>query len=95
MTRSKIVTNHELPPIPDRRFDWSARRDDSEPDDDGHMMQGWGETEQEAIADLLQQEEEEADALEYEELERRAEAGDGEADSALRSIWGEDDGSRP
>jgi hypothetical protein len=95
MTRSKIVTNYEFPPIPPRDHDWSARRDDSEPDDDGHMMQGWGPTEQEAVADLLRQEEEEADALEYEELERRANAGDREADAALRTLRGEHDWNQP
>lgn len=56
-----IVTSHVYPPIPDRSFDWNARRDNSEPDDDGHMEQGWGHTEAEAIADLLRLEAELAD----------------------------------
>lgn len=43
-----IRTQHIYPPIPDRRFDWSAVTDDYEP---GQPI-GYGRTEQEAIADL-------------------------------------------
>jgi len=51
----KIRTECVCPPIPLRGFDWSAVDDDTyEP---GEPM-GWGETEQEAIADLLEQLEE-------------------------------------
>lgn len=47
-----IRTWNEYPPIPDRRFDWGAVDDDTyEP---GYPI-GWGKTEQEAIADLLEQ----------------------------------------
>lgn len=53
-----IITNHVYPPIPDRRFDWSAVRDGYEP---GNPI-GWGRTEKEAIADLLQQEDERDEA---------------------------------
>jgi hypothetical protein len=48
-----IVTSHDRPPIPDRRFDWCAYRDGRE--EDGPY--GWGRTEAEAIADLLANEE--------------------------------------
>jgi hypothetical protein len=49
----KIVTHFWAKPIPPRNFDWCAYRDNDEPDDDGHMMQGWGRTEQDAIDDLV------------------------------------------
>ena len=51
----KIVTSYVFPPIPDRRFDWSAWRDGDEPNDDGQMTIGYGATEEEAIADLKEQ----------------------------------------
>jgi hypothetical protein len=47
----KIITTHVYPPIPDRRFDWSAVTEDYEP---GQPI-GWGTTEQEAVADLYDQ----------------------------------------
>lgn len=47
-----IRTTSHYPPIPDRGYDWSAVRDDYEP---GHAM-GTGESELEAILDLLEQE---------------------------------------
>lgn len=49
----KIVTDHVYPPIPDRRWDWSAVTDeyDGAPDA-GWQPHGWGRTEAEAIADL-------------------------------------------
>ncbi len=50
----KIVTHHVYPPIPDRRFDWCATFDGDEPNDGGGMAQGYGYTEAEAIADLLE-----------------------------------------
>jgi len=49
----KIVTHYWPPPIPPCEFDWCAWRDNDEPDDDGHMLQGWGRTEQAAIDDLI------------------------------------------
>ena len=47
----KIITNFEYPPIPIRSFDWSAVTDNYE----GGDYIGWGVTEQEAIADLINQ----------------------------------------
>lgn len=43
-----IKTNHDFPPIPDRRFDWSAWEDGEEE----RGIIGRGPTEAEAIADL-------------------------------------------
>lgn len=51
----KIRTDYIYPPIPDRRFDWQAYRDDDEPNDNGSMVCGHGRSEQEAIDDLLDQ----------------------------------------
>lgn len=56
----KIYTNHDYPPIPVRSMDWSAVTDDYEAESDS---EGWwsthpvghGATEQEAIADLIEQ----------------------------------------
>lgn len=48
MVRTSIV----YPPIPNRRFDWQAVYDDDEPNDNGPT--GHGETEQEAIKDLIE-----------------------------------------
>lgn len=45
---NKIITSFDYPPIPDRRFDFSATRDSY---DDGDLI-GYGKTEQEAIDDL-------------------------------------------
>ena len=53
----KIITDHIYPPIPDRRWDWSAVTEDYEP---GHP-QGFGKTESEAIGDLLDQLQDEFD----------------------------------
>jgi hypothetical protein len=47
----KIVTTYIYPPIPDRSFDWQAASSDY---DEGWPI-GHGKTEQEAIADLLEQ----------------------------------------
>lgn len=53
----KIVTTYDPKPIPDRRFDWSAI-DDSTYDgaeDSGTRNQiGYGKTEAEAVADLME-----------------------------------------
>jgi hypothetical protein len=51
---SKIVTQHEFPPIPSRSHDWSAYRDGTEPDG----LVGWGPTEKAAVLDLFEREEE-------------------------------------
>jgi hypothetical protein len=55
MNRTKrIITENVYPPIPDRRWDWSAVRDGYEPGD----PIGRGPTENAAIRDLLDQEDE-------------------------------------
>lgn len=59
----KIHTTFECPPIPVRDMDWSAVTDDYDVDcdQDGYFSNsphGRGATEQEAIADLLEQLEE-------------------------------------
>ena len=50
---TKIRTDFVYPPIPDRRFDWCAYRDDDEPNDNGNMMQGNGASEAEPPLDSL------------------------------------------
>lgn len=57
----KIKTHYDPPPIPVRTFDWSAYDDDTYSGDEGQPL-GRGRTEEEAIADLLQQIEGETDA---------------------------------
>ena len=47
----RVITNHDFPPIPDRRFDWSATGDGYEPGD----AIGRGPTELAAIEDLAYQ----------------------------------------
>lgn len=54
----RIVTDHVCPPIPVRDMDWSAIDADTY-DGEGCPI-GRGATEQEAIADLLEQLEEQA-----------------------------------
>lgn len=54
----KIITEHVYPPIPERGFDWSAVRDGYDGAPDSHCLVGRGPTEQAAIDDLLQQEQE-------------------------------------
>jgi len=49
----KIITRFVHPPIPIRRYDWEAYREDY---DEGDLI-GTGETEQQAIDDLIMQEE--------------------------------------
>lgn len=56
MFNHRIITEHVYPPIPDRRFDWSAVTDGYE----GGDPIGYGRTEAEAIADLREQLEETA-----------------------------------
>jgi hypothetical protein len=56
-----IRTEYVYPPIPDRRWDWSAVDDDTyDGAEDSHCPIGRGATEDEAIADLLEQIEERA-----------------------------------
>lgn len=56
MSDAKIVTDFVYPPIPDRRFDWSAIDDHTyDGAEDSHCPIGHGATEQEAIDDLLDQ----------------------------------------
>lgn len=52
--KGDIHTSYLYPPIPDRQFDWCAVRDGYEPG----APQGFGETEREAINDLLDLEDE-------------------------------------
>lgn len=58
----KIHTSFDYPPIPVRNMDWSAVTDDYDgAEDSGNRSQiGRGATEQEAIADLIEQIEERA-----------------------------------
>lgn len=49
-TEAKIITDYDPKPIPDRRWDWVAAREGC---DDGDWV-GYGRTEAEAIADLLE-----------------------------------------
>jgi hypothetical protein len=49
---SRIIAKYDPPPIPDRRFDWYAVTD--EYDGPGSPI-GHGRTEEEAVADLRQQ----------------------------------------
>lgn len=50
----KIETDFVYPPIPDRRFDWSAVTEDADGAPDASCPIGHGRTEAEAVADLLQ-----------------------------------------
>ena len=61
------MTEFVNPPIPIRDCDWAATYDGDEPDDNGHMLIGRGRTEAEAIQNLKDQDEDEADQ-ENEEL---------------------------
>lgn len=51
--RGKVIISFIYPPIPWRHMDWCAYFDGDEPDDDGHMLCGYGETKAEALEDLL------------------------------------------
>ena len=54
----KIRTSYIYPPIPDRRFDWSAVDDetyDGAPDAGRCRVIGYGKTEEEAVEDLMEQ----------------------------------------
>jgi hypothetical protein len=56
-----IVTKYDPPPIPTRKYDWTATFEDYDADYDGYMCAyygdpiGEGATEQEAIDNLLDQ----------------------------------------
>lgn len=54
MTTHKIIATFIYPPIPIRTCDWQASYDSDEPDDDGRMVTGHGATEEEAVADLIE-----------------------------------------
>jgi len=58
--RNPVVTQCNPKPIPERHWDWEARRRDFDPDP-GFGLTGYGGTEQAAIDDLLQQESEQDD----------------------------------
>lgn len=49
----RILTNNIYPPIPIRSCDWQAVYAGDEPNDGRAMASGWGETETEAIIDLI------------------------------------------
>ena len=54
ITRHGVVhTEHDLPPIPKREFDWSAIHEDYDGESKRFWAVGYGRTEQEAIADLM------------------------------------------
>lgn len=49
----KIRTDHICPPIPTRFCDWQAVYDNDEPNENGSMPAGYGNTKDEAIRDLI------------------------------------------
>lgn len=51
----KINTDFIYPPIPTRAFDWCAATDNYDGTDGGNEPLGYGSTEAEAIADLIEQ----------------------------------------
>ena len=53
MNRNKIIVRYVFPAIPERGFDWCAFRDGTE--EAGPY--GHGETEEDAVRDLIEQEE--------------------------------------
>lgn len=59
---AQIVTWHEYPPIPDRRWDWGAHGDSYEPGSE--LAVGWGPTKEAAVKDYLT----EVDDAELEEI---------------------------
>lgn len=54
----KIITHYVYPPIPWRTEDWLAYHDG---DDDKPHRYGWGATEEAALADLMQLDEQQAE----------------------------------
>jgi hypothetical protein len=57
-SHSRIITEHVYPPIPDRSMDWSAIREGYCGCGECNPLIGRGRTEDAAVADLLEQEEE-------------------------------------
>lgn len=57
MSDERIITDYWRKPIPTKAFDWSAVREGYCGCGECHCPQGFGETEADAIADLLEQEE--------------------------------------
>lgn len=55
MNNRNIITSFDYPPIPNKRFDWSAIFDDYDGTDDSGSPIGYGATEKEAVEDLLEQ----------------------------------------
>jgi hypothetical protein len=73
MSTAPIITRYIHPPIPQRFYDWCAYRD-PEPG----FPCGWGSTEQLAIADLLELEEDDANYARWcEDEQRRSDAREG------------------
>lgn len=58
----KIRTTHNFITRPASQNDWCAHWDGDEPNDGGGMATGWGKTEAEAIADLIENYGDENDA---------------------------------
>jgi hypothetical protein len=56
---TKIVTDFIYPPVPSRQFDWCAVTDNYDGADGGNEPIGYGPTEAAAIADLIEQLEDE------------------------------------
>ncbi len=48
-----VATTFSKKPIDVRRFDWCASFADEKPANDGDPLVGWGETEADAIGDLM------------------------------------------
>lgn len=48
-----ITTSYSRKMTPVRRWDWCASFEHDKPDEDGMMLCGWGETEADAIGDLM------------------------------------------
>ena len=53
-----IVTDFDMKPIPNRRFDWTATFEGYDGSDDSGEPIGWGTTEKEAVGELIEQVEE-------------------------------------
>ena len=57
----KIITKYDPPPIPDRRFDWRAYRENDLANSEGHHC-GYGPSREEALADLARLDDERREA---------------------------------
>ena len=51
--RRKVIISFVYPPIPHRQFDYCAYFENDEPNDDGHMLCGYGKTKEQALLELL------------------------------------------